>query len=173
MDNKTKSLEEVIADRERYRMLVEHVSDWIWEVDQNGIYTYASPQIKDILGYEPDEIIGRTPFDLMVPEEGERIGPIFVHHVENKLPIKSLENRNLHKDGQEVILETSGSPILDEEGNCIGYRGIDRDITLRKQEERKQQRLLDIIEANPEFISTFHIEGQDYYYNPAAVSFLG
>ena len=116
-------LEEVIADRDRYRMLVEHVSDWIWEVDQNGIYTYASPQIKDILGYEPDEVIGKTPFDLMVPEEGEAIGPIFAHHVANKLPISSLENRNLHKDGHEVILETSGSPILDTEGNCIGYRG--------------------------------------------------
>ncbi|WP_052404866.1 diguanylate cyclase domain-containing protein [Bacillus rubiinfantis] len=124
------------SDEERFRALVEHVSDWIWEVDENGIYTYASPRIKDILGYEPSEVLGKTPFDLMEPEEGKRIAPIFEYHVANKLPIKSLENINLHRDGHEVILETSGSPIINAEGKCIGYRGVDRDITERKEMER-------------------------------------
>lgn len=161
------------TDEDRYRTLVEHVSDWIWEVDENGIYTYASPRIKDILGYSPDEVIGKTPFDLMEPEEGKRIAPIFEYHVKNKLPIKSLENINLHRDGHEVILETSGSPIINAEGKCIGYRGMDRDITLRKQNERRQQQLLDIIEASPDFIATLDINGNSLYYNPAARKMLG
>ena len=127
MSEQKNNLNQQIEDR--FRMLVEHVSDWIWEVDENGIYTYASPRIFDILGYLPSEVIGKTPFDLMAPEEAKRIAHIFEYHVSNKLPIKSLENINLHRDGHEVILETSGSPILDAEGKCIGYRGIDRDIT--------------------------------------------
>ncbi|MGG0740719.1 diguanylate cyclase domain-containing protein [Niallia taxi] len=161
------------TNEERFRLLVEHVSDWIWEVDENGIYTYASPQIKDILGYSPEEVIGKTPFHLMEPLEGKRIAPIFEYHVANKLPIKSLENINLHRDGHEVILETSGSPIINADGKCIGYRGIDRDITLRKQQERRQQQLLDIIEASPDFIATLDTAGNSLYYNPAARKMLG
>ncbi|MCT2345461.1 sensor domain-containing diguanylate cyclase [Niallia taxi] len=161
------------TNEDRFRLLVEHVSDWIWEVDENGIYTYASPQIKDILGYSPAEVIGKTPFHLMEPLEGKRIAPIFEYHVANKLPIKSLENINLHRDGHEVILETSGSPIINADGKCIGYRGIDRDITLRKQQERRQQQLLDIIEASPDFIATLDTAGNSLYYNPAARKMLG
>ena len=173
MEEKVKPRNGLRTDEERFRVLVEHVSDWIWEVDEKGIYTYASPRIKDILGYSPSEVIGKTPFDLMEPKEGKRIAPIFEYHVSNKLPIENLENINLHRDGHEVILETSGSPIIDTDGKCIGYRGIDRDITLRKQNERRQQQLLDIIEASPDFIATLDTTGKSMYYNPAARRMLG
>ncbi|MBU1635177.1 PAS domain S-box protein, partial [bacterium] len=54
-------------------------------------------------------------------------------------------NRNVHKDGHVVILETSGVPLLDESGNLLGYRGVDRDITKRKQaEEELQERLQEL-----------------------------
>ncbi|WP_080848746.1 sensor domain-containing protein [Cytobacillus gottheilii] len=173
MENRPNEKAHLWTDEERYRVLVEHVSDWIWEVDEKGIYTYASPRVKDILGYEPCEVIGKTPFDLMEPGEALRIGSIFEYHVVNKLPIKSLENINLHRDGHEVILETSGSPIIDDDGNCIGYRGMDRDITLRKQNERRQQQLLEIIEASPDFIATLDTEGNSLYFNPSARKMLG
>lgn len=173
MEEEIKNKTDIRTDEERFRVLVEHVSDWIWEVDENGIYTYASPRIKEILGYSPSEVIGKTPFDLMEPMEGKRIAPIFEYHVAHKLPIKSLENINLHRNGHEVILETSGSPIINTEGKCIGYRGIDRDITLRKQIERRQQQLLDIIDAFPDFIATLDTAGNSLYYNPAARKMLG
>ncbi|MCM3033944.1 bifunctional diguanylate cyclase/phosphodiesterase [Niallia sp. MER 6] len=173
MEDRLGKKDDYVTDEERFRVLVEHVSDWIWEVNENGIYTYASPQIKDILGYSPSEVIGKTPFDLMEPMEAKRIAPVFEYHLANTLPIKSLENINLHRDGHEVILETSGSPIINLEGKCIGYRGIDRDITLRKQAERRQQQLLDIIEASPDFIATLDKNGNSLYYNPAARRMLG
>jgi PAS domain-containing protein len=62
---------------ERFRSLVEATSDWIWEVDRHGLYTYASPKIKDLLGYEPEEVIGKTPFDLMPKESAERVAAVF------------------------------------------------------------------------------------------------
>ena len=52
----------------RFRNLTEITSDWIWEVDKDAFYTYVSPKIIDILGYDPEEIIGKTPFDLMSPK---------------------------------------------------------------------------------------------------------
>ena len=62
----------VQESRERFKNLVEASSDWVWEVDERAIYTYASPKIRDILGYEPSEVLGKTRFDLMPPEEAER-----------------------------------------------------------------------------------------------------
>jgi PAS domain S-box-containing protein len=129
-----KQAEEALrASEQRFRALVETTSDFVWEVDQNGFYTYASPKIKDLLGYEPEEVIGKTPFDLMPPDEAERIAKVFWAIAESRKAFTALENTNLHKDGRRVVLETSGVPILDAKGNLVGYRGIDRDITKRKR----------------------------------------
>ncbi len=121
--------------QERFRSLTENTSDWVWEVGVNGIYTYVSPQVKDLLGYEPEEVIGKTPFDFMPPEEVKRIVQEFRDAVESRRPLVRLENTNLRKDGQLVVLETSGLPFFDADGQFCGYRGIDRDITERKQVE--------------------------------------
>jgi PAS domain S-box-containing protein len=120
---------------ERFRSLVETTSDFVWEVDVGGAYTYASPQVRKILGYEQEELIGKTPFDFMPPEEAQRVSAEFFRIVNSRLPISALENRCLHRNGNVVILETSGVPWLTEDGSLIGYRGIDRDITRRKQAE--------------------------------------
>jgi len=125
------------GSEERFRSLVETTSDLIWEVDVNSVYTYVSPKIKGMLGYEPEEIIGKTPFDLMPSDEAERVGKIFQAAIESQKSLIWLENTNLHKDGRLIVLETSGEPILNENGDLLGYRGIDRDITERKKAEQK------------------------------------
>ncbi len=123
--------EEIKRSEERFRTLVETTSDWVWEVDGKGVYTYASPKVRDILGYEPEEILGKTPFDLMTSEEAKRVAEKFGHIAAAKKPFSMLANTNIHRDGREVVIETSGVPVLDDEGNLLGYRGIDRDITER------------------------------------------
>ena len=120
---------------ERFRALVETTRDMIWEVDKDDRYTYASPQVQEILGYTPEEVIGKTCFDLMLPEQTESIRRQFAEIASAGKPIVRLENINLHKDGRIVILETSGEPVHAADGSIIGYRGIDRDITERKQAE--------------------------------------
>ncbi len=135
IEERTGAEEAVRESEARFRALVETSSDWVWEVDAAGRYTYASPKVLDLLGYEPDEVIGRTPFDMMPPEETERVGELFGSITEEKKPFSGLENANRHKDGRIVVLETSGTPVFDGDGNFAGYRGIDRDITERKQHE--------------------------------------
>ena len=133
-----KQAEESLKEsEERLRNLIETTSDWIWEVDKNGVYTYVSPKIRDILGYDPEEIIGKTPFDLMPHEEADRVSKIFSTIVASQESFDCLENINLHKNGQPVVLETSGVPIFDAGGEFCGYRGIDRNITERKQLEKQ------------------------------------
>jgi len=130
-----KMLKDSRKSEERYRLLVEYSSDFIWEVDANGVYTYVSPKVKDLLGYETEEIIGKTPFDLMPIHEAERVARLFKDIFESQKPFQELENTNLHKDGRHVVLDTSGVPIFDTNGNLSGYRGIDRDISKRKKVE--------------------------------------
>lgn len=126
---------EIRKSEERFRGLVESTADWIWEVDQNAVYTYASPRVEDILGYRPEEVIGKTPFDLMTEDEKERVGGIFSAIVAKQQAFFSLENMNIHKAGDLVSMETSGVPFFDDSGQLLGYRGIDRDISKRKQNE--------------------------------------
>jgi len=121
----------------RFRSLVETSTDWIWEVDENSLYVYSSPKIRDLLGYEPEEIIGKTPFDLMHPENAHRLAQRFNQLKVDRKPFNSMENMNIHKNGSFVIIETSGVPVFDETGKFCGYRGIDRDITDRKKLEEK------------------------------------
>lgn len=120
---------------ERLRALIEATSDWIWEIDEKGIYTFSSHKVCDLLGYEVSEVIGRSPFDFMPPEERRRVGAIFAEISGTRLPVTLLENTNIHKDGRLVVLETSAVPLFREDGSYCGYRGIDRDVTRRKQAE--------------------------------------
>ncbi|MEO5347626.1 MAG: PAS domain S-box protein, partial [Magnetococcus sp. YQC-9] len=131
-----KRLELDLREREaRFSGLINSSPDWIWEVDAHSRYTYTSPKIFDLLGYTSEEVLGKTPFDLMPTEEAQRIGGEFASIVAAKYTYFCLENVNLHKDGRQVIMETSGVAILGENGELLGFRGINRDITERKHAE--------------------------------------
>ncbi|HMB25292.1 MAG TPA: PAS domain S-box protein, partial [Anaerolineales bacterium] len=131
--------DELRKSKERFRALVETTSDWVWEINANGVYTYASPTVRDLLGYEPEEILGKTPCDLMPADEAERCSVIFRDIIFQKKLLESVENVNQRKDGRLVTLETSGVPFFASDGSLLGYRGIDRDITERKLAEQALQ----------------------------------
>lgn len=120
---------------QKYRALVESTSDWIWETDINYRYTYASPRCLQILGYQPQEMIGKTPFDFMTPDDAQRIRKIFEEKSDDRRAFSGLVKTNIRKDKVPVVLETSGIPISDAAGAFHGYRGIDRDITERTRSE--------------------------------------
>ncbi len=126
---------------ERFRSLVESSSDWIWEVDREGVYTYSSPSVSSILGYSPQDVVGRAFYEFMPPEEAERTRATFDSNRASGLPFVGLVNRSLHRDGREVVMETSGEPILDSDGELVGFRGIDREITMRVRHEEETRKV--------------------------------
>jgi len=173
-----KRAEEALRRSEqRFRNLVETTSDWVWEVDQNGVYTYVSPRIHDLLGYRPEEVIGKTPFDLMPPGERERIASIFAHITAQGKPFRGLENVNQHRDGHLVVLETNAVPFFDTEGTFLGYRGIDRDITERKRAEEalreSEEKYRILLDESSDPIFTFYPEGRYRYVNKAFARAIG
>lgn len=122
---------------QRFRNLTELTSDLVWQVDEHGTYVYSGVKVHDLLGYTPEEMYGKTPFDFMPPEEAVRVAEIFKNIVANKIPFSYMENTNLHKDGHRVILETSGVPLFDDKGVFYGYFGTEHDITERKRAEEE------------------------------------
>ena len=126
---------------EKFRNLVESSSDLIWEVDLEGAYTYISPQVEDILGYKQEELIGKVVFTLMLPEYAKHLAQVYQNIVKSGEPIPRVEATFAHKGGRHIILETSGSPIVATSGKIVGYRGVDRDITERKNTEEELQKM--------------------------------
>jgi PAS domain S-box-containing protein len=145
LEDRKRAEEALRESEERFRALTESTSDWVWEVDVDGVYTYTSPKVKDLLGYEPEEVIGKTPFDLMPPEEAKRVAEEFQAIVESQRSFARLENTNRHKDGRLVVLESSGVPFFDADGRLCGYRGIDRDITERKKLEEMKDEFIGLV----------------------------
>ncbi len=119
----------------RFRDISENALEWIWEVDAEGVYTYASPVVEKILGYTPDEILGKHFYDLFHQDDREELKRKALDVLSKKQCLREFINRNIHKNGQVVWLATSGVPVLDDDGNLLGYRGADTDITERKRAE--------------------------------------
>jgi len=162
---------------DRFRKMVESSQDWFWEFDENACFTYASPQIRNLLGYDPSELIGLSAFDLMDPDEAERVHEHFDPVVKKYLPFKNLININRHKDGREVVFESSGTPVFDEEGQFRGYRGLDRDITARKQTEEAQRKNEEIyrllVENQNELVVKVDSEGRFLFVSPTYCKTFG
>jgi PAS domain S-box-containing protein len=135
-----KRLEDAMETSERrFRDIANHAAEWIWEVDAQGRYTYASQGAEKILGYTPEEVLQKYFHDLFHPDDRELNKTAALAAFARKQPFREFINRNVHKNGQTVWLATSGIPMLDAQGNLLGYRGVDMDITERKQAEEMLQ----------------------------------
>ncbi|HAU37750.1 MAG TPA: hypothetical protein DCX07_08545 [Phycisphaerales bacterium] len=129
---------ELRESQERFGQVTENAGEWFWETDAEGLYTYSSPAVADILGYQPEEIVGRLHFyDLFDPEVREQQIRTAAGIMSQDKPLRNFLNVNRHKDGQRVILETCGLPLRDSQGRLSGYRGVDTNITERKRAEEE------------------------------------
>ncbi len=171
------SEKELEKSEEKYRQLVESSSDLIWEVDSYARYVYVSPNIKELLGYEIDEVIGKTPFELMTQEDAQVISKTFSNIVKAQKSFDGLINANRHKDGRIVIMESSGVHILDKHGGLSGYRGVTRNITERIRSEKAlskaRERLHLFFQQSPFAIIEWDLDLKVVAWNPAAEEIFG
>lgn len=173
-----KRAEEALREsEERFRSLIETTSDWVWRIDKNGVYAYASPKVTDLLGYGPEEMVGKEVFDFMDHDEAEKLRKRVRSLAETRRTFSGVENVFLHKDGRPIVIETNGAPLLDGRDNLLGYMGFDRDITERKLadhalkiEREKFQRLSD---SAPWAIVMIDKNGSFIYINPKFKELFG
>lgn len=174
-----KQIEESLREQgTRMDQLSTHSKTVSWEVDQNGLFTYLSHVSEIVMGYHPDELVGKKHFYDLHPQKGrEEFKNQALAVFDQKLEFSDLPNQIQHKDGKIIWVSTNGIPMVNDQGELIGYRGSDTDITIRKNAETA------LIESESENRRLFETMAQGVVYqdkngaifkaNPAAERMLG
>jgi PAS domain S-box-containing protein len=126
----------------KFRAFVETTDEWVWAMDVDGVRTYSNPAVERIVGYTPEQMVGRPWLDLVVAEDR--------HELRHQITRRSKEGRGWTgivwrcraADGTIHHLESTATPVVDDAGELVGWRGTDRDVTDRIQAEAERERLL-------------------------------
>lgn len=128
-----KAVEEALKEsEEKYRSLVENISDFLWEIDENGKYTYVSSKSKDLYSYPPKELLGSTIWDSIIDNDTES-AELLKKAIDNRIAFSHIEIVKEKKDKEIIVIETSGIPVYNKNDEFKGFWGIDRDITAQKK----------------------------------------
>ena len=147
-----KILDELFLSQERLKKIAQSTTDWIWEIDADGCFTYCSESVEVITGWKSEEIIGNCLLEFLFPKEGKS------HHLNEYFQqyggIQNKEYWIKDKAGSDICILINGYPNFNEEGILIGHTGIIKHITDWKTKERKinelNERLNTLIEAMPD-----------------------
>ena len=171
--------EEALRESEAlYRSLVENINDLVLNVDETCAFTYVSPKSREILDYTPEEMLRKAPWDFMAPEKAERVKLRLTALLFNPEPRILFEWTMLHRAGNSIILEVSGTPIYDMIGDFTGYRMVCRDVTERvhatKRVAQWKSFLYSVVNNIPSMVFVQEVqENTIVFSNRAAETFLG
>ena len=172
-----KLVDQLFETEQRLSKIIQSSSDWIWEVDQQGLYIYASDSIEKILGYTAAEIMGKTVFDFLSPSSRDQAVATIIEVSGNQKDIVDEETWYRHKNGEDICLLTNGFPRYDVAGNLMGYLGVGKDITHKKRKEieitKLNQQLDTLIQSIPDAIIYKNSEGKWTIINSAAIQLFG
>ncbi len=121
---------------QQYRLITENTRDLICVLDLKGNFVYVSPSVREGLGYEPEELIGRRSIALIHPDDSEIVKKSFVEGLSSK-DSYAMELRYKHRSGEWRVFESIRNWVLDEKGNTQSAVVVSRDITERKQAEQQ------------------------------------
>jgi diguanylate cyclase (GGDEF)-like protein/PAS domain S-box-containing protein len=125
------------ASEERFRSIAEATQEWIWEIDADGLYTFCSPAVEAILGYSSERLIGKNCLDIVSPDIRQTMADLLRRGIAEKRGWRDFELHLRHAGGNIRWLDSNALPLLDPDGNVVGFRGVARDITdSRLQQER-------------------------------------
>lgn len=163
--------ERLRRSEEYFRLLIENSSDIITIVNLDGTIRYKSPSIGKVLGYKPEELVGKNLFDFVHPEDLLGVIEKFKSAVENPGTVQNAEFRFRDKDGSWRILESVGKNIPDD--SMSGVVVNSRDITERKRSEEDLLSLKKAVETMQIGVSITDTEGKIIYINPAEARMHG
>jgi len=121
------------TSEERYRLIVEKSNDVLFTFNIAGEFSYISPSVKNVLGYNPSDLIGRSLISLVHPEEVLQIQQVIQRNIKDGSQTPGgNELRLRHVSGEWRWHNASGNAVYDTHGKFINFVGISRDITERK-----------------------------------------
>ena len=133
-----KGQEELRSSERRYRAILDEMLDTYYRTDTKGLITMVTPSMYDLLGWRPQEVIGRKAVEFYVhPESHARFLEEFKMRGGS---VRAFETVMLHRDGHGVWISTTARIYRDDDGNLAGIEGIARDITEQRAAAEAVQR---------------------------------
>ena len=156
----------LLESEEKYSTIVETANEGIWVVDTDARTTYVNSRMAEMLGYSPEEMMGKRSSEFMDEECRAHIDLLLERR---RRGIKeSFEQKFLRKDGSPLWALSGAAPILDRDGMFVGSLGMLTDITERKQAEVELARIASFPMLNPNPIVEADPAGKVHFLNPAA-----
>ena len=121
----------------RFRAMAEHSADCIWAIDNQGQHTFMNQSSVTLLGYAVNELLTIDPLTLLHPDDVKLYTDTFATALASGVGWRNCVLRWRHRDGSYRVFESTASPLFDEAGRLMGFQGVDRDITERKQAEER------------------------------------
>jgi len=143
--------EEIRRSEEKYRRIVDTAQEGIWAMDEHFNTTYVNRRLAGILGYSPEEMMGR-PIDSFMAEEERGVQRSILEERKQGLP-GSYERTFITRNGESRIMYVSATPILDDDGVFRGSFAMLTDITEEKRVQRELVREHDELVASYEQIA--------------------
>ncbi len=125
------------VSEERYRTILDDIEEGYFELDGKGNFTFVNDAEVANTGYTREEVIGKNYREIMDSETAGRLYEIYKSVYETGIPVKCYEAQFFAKDGSKIHAEVSASLMRDKDGLPVGFRGVSRNITRRKQEEER------------------------------------
>jgi PAS domain S-box-containing protein len=174
IDERKRTQEALDESRRRFELVARQSREMVWEVDTEGLFVYVSQASEEILGYPPEEMVGRLHFyDLQPESERERFRKTALHQIAKRESFQNQINKAMTKSGQTVWFLTSGTPAIDDHGNLKGYVGADLDITERIEME-KDLRVKDrALASSSDALGLADLRGRISYVNDAFARMWG
>jgi PAS domain S-box-containing protein len=169
-----RAAEALTESEKRFSDVTDNAGEWIWETDDDGVYRFSSPAGVSIHGYTSGDLIGRMHFyDMLVPEEKESVYEMF----RKKTAFRHIVRTALHKRGDKIYLESSGTPLVDATGKLQGFRGVTLDITGRKIAEvelqKNEAKFRQLVNQLQDSVVILDYDGTILYANPSAYRLVG
>ena len=188
LEGYSKNLESEISERkqaeqalreseEKYRTILDNIEDGYFEVDINGNFNFFNNSVCRITGYSKTELIGMNHRQYTDKENAEKVLEVFNRVYTTGEPARAFDWEFIRKDGTKRHVDASVSLIRNAEGLPIGFRGIARDVTKRKRAEEalreSEKRYRTVLEANPDPVIVYDMNGKVLYFNPAFTILFG
>ena len=176
--NMKKHAEEALQKSERlFKEITENSSDIIMITDKNGDIKYCSQSVKRVSGYKPEEIIGRSAFTFMHPDDIERIFGDYCRAIlaDDNIPIHS-RFRVFHKNGSVIYFEGLGKNLLnypDITGFVMNFRDVTGRIRAAEKLQREREQFRALADMSPDIILLADREGTILHENPTLENIMG
>ncbi|MEP6692252.1 MAG: PAS domain S-box protein [Gemmatimonadaceae bacterium] len=156
----------------RFREILETVRSVAVCLDVHGDVTFVNDSLLALTGWTRDEVVGRNWFETFVPARNE-IGPTVFEAMTRGGILAHYESEILTRHGHRRLLSWDNTVLRNSAGQMIGTASLGQDVTDRRRAEEAQQRLTTILEATPDLVAIWTIEGQVLYLNRAGRRMLG